>query len=453
MLNAPRERGLASWHVPCSMAPVRPLQALACAAACAAVLTGASTALAQSNIDVANVERANGLRTPTEQAYWISQSDCLDDTFVFPTVIQSAALTGVRSLEIWIAEGSVDCRSVAARENGDVRCDLLETIGTPEDEQDISITAKEIAEVGIGATGCVDTSGDSTSRPVVIWFLLIRSVGDAVAEPDSIAFSLTEVDLLGPPAPTNVESSASDSAIELSYSFINDPDVTGFRYYCDYGQLEALESAAASTSASTSGAGGGGDGGAGAIVPFGGPGTGGAADGGGGAGDGGAGDAGGGGAADAGGAGEGGATIPVIASADAAATTTTTTGGGDICSTTVLVEGQPPNPAWKPCGETETSANEGVARNLKNNRTYALAVAAVDALDNVGVLSEVVCDAPLPVTDFYEGYLDEGGQAGGGICAVALPGVGSRGWIAGTLLLGASAWVLGRRRARRGGHA
>jgi MYXO-CTERM domain-containing protein len=50
---------------------------------------------------------------------------------------------------------------------------------------------------------------------------------------------------------------------------------------------------------------------------------------------------------------------------------------------------------------------------LTNDRTYAVAVAAVDSYGNVGSLSEVTCATPGATTDFWQLYRDSGGQAGG----------------------------------------
>ena len=72
----------------------------------------------------------------------------------------------------------------------------------------------------------------------------------------------------------------------------------------------------------------------------------------------------------------------------------------------------------------EGLADEGLDDGLKNNVRYAVAVAGYDAVGNRGNLSTVVCGTPQQVDDFFEIYRKSGGEAGGGLCACDLPGVG-----------------------------
>jgi hypothetical protein len=53
---------------------------------------------------------------------------------------------------------------------------------------------------------------------------------------------------------------------------------------------------------------------------------------------------------------------------------------------------------------------------------YAVGVAAVDSLGNVGILSPITCVTPAPVFTFWDLYLKDGGLAGGGYCAFRAPG-------------------------------
>lgn len=65
-------------------------------------------------------------------------------------------------------------------------------------------------------------------------------------------------------------------------------------------------------------------------------------------------------------------------------------------------------------GATAESLNGGP---LVNGQRYAVAVAATDALGNVGRLSEPVCEIPELTTDFWDDYRKNGGGAGGGFCS------------------------------------
>ena len=48
---------------------------------------------------------------------------------------------------------------------------------------------------------------------------------------------------------------------------------------------------------------------------------------------------------------------------------------------------------------------------LTDGIVYTTAIAAVDALGNVGPASGVQCASPQPVSDFWDDYVADGGQA------------------------------------------
>lgn len=143
-------------------------------------------------------------------------------------------------------------------------------------------------------------------------------------------------------------------------------------------------------------------------------------------------------------------------------TSSTTTGGGGgdgACASDLLIPGEQLDESALPegvfrCGEStgisdiEVTQINGVP--LVNDQTYVVAVAAYDQSRNIGKLSELACETPRPVDDFYELYRRAGGQAGGGYCSVS--GVLGRPDAAAILaaLLGCSAGALAlRRKARR----
>jgi MYXO-CTERM domain-containing protein len=73
---------------------------------------------------------------------------------------------------------------------------------------------------------------------------------------------------------------------------------------------------------------------------------------------------------------------------------------------------------------------------LRNDVTYAVAIAAQDGLGNAGVASDIQCGTPTELEDFFELYSRYGGPGGGGFCSVS-PGTGG-----GRSGAGASAAVL-----------
>jgi hypothetical protein len=68
------------------------------------------------------------------------------------------------------------------------------------------------------------------------------------------------------------------------------------------------------------------------------------------------------------------------------------------------------------------SATSSAMITLTNFDHYVFGVAAVDQLGNIGPVGNLVCGTPGPIADFWYDYVNDGGQAGGGYCA--LEGVG-----------------------------
>ena len=97
-------------------------------------------------------------------------------------------------------------------------------------------------------------------------------------------------------------------------------------------------------------------------------------------------------------------------------------------------------------GNTATSAT---ISNLNNDVEYVVGVAATDAYGNVGALStfngtDMICQWPQQVTDFFDSYRAAGGEAG---CALDAPEVPSG--AGGSALVFGAALVFALRRRRR----
>ena len=95
-------------------------------------------------------------------------------------------------------------------------------------------------------------------------------------------------------------------------------------------------------------------------------------------------------------------------------------------------------------GNSATAAPN--ALTLKNFDHYVFAVAAVDELGNIGAVGNLVCGTPGPIQDFWFDYVQDGGQAGGGYCAlegVGMPAGGS------CMAIGVGLGAIGFMRRRR----
>jgi hypothetical protein len=89
-----------------------------------------------------------------------------------------------------------------------------------------------------------------------------------------------------------------------------------------------------------------------------------------------------------------------------------------VASSQVLMPGMsPPTDSAYLCGSGQKTSQTANARGLVNGVPYNVAVAAVDTYANTGVLSQLACQVPQPVTGFYKAYRAAGGTAGGGFCS------------------------------------
>jgi hypothetical protein len=91
---------------------------------------------------------------------------------------------------------------------------------------------------------------------------------------------------------------------------------------------------------------------------------------------------------------------------------------------------------------SDKSVGQYQITGLTDGNWYNVVVAAVDGTGNIGPASPQVCDYPAPVSDFWQTYRQDGGQAGA-FCALGTVGAG------GTSLAGVGAVVLGAALARR----
>jgi hypothetical protein len=270
-------------------------------------------------------------------------------------------------------------------------------------------------------------------------------------------------DLVGPSAPTGVRVNAGEERLTLKWSS-SDSETDRYEVFCE----EALEGSAANGGSSgTTGGTAATDGGNAAVAGNGGTagtdtgGTAGTDTGGTAAVAGNGGDAeagadgqtaGGTSGATGGGGTSGSANTSGGGTAGATGGTTASGGSGgrnntNACSAATLRPGARP-PAALRRGRTSSGAGQGTtgsATGLKNFVRYACGVAALDESSNVGVLSELRCETPIEVTDYFEAYRRAGGTAGGGYCSFGQQPSGS--WS----LLGLAGLALAARRFRRAG--
>jgi len=392
-----------------------------------------STGRARADLKVteAGVVRSVSDRDSGHFPLYVSRSDCTDgDVFTFPVTVTNFKSSDV--IEAWAGEGSADCTTVQNRQTMPICKKIVSKTGTAVQNGVVNFDIKSstLAESLDGVSDCKDSNGSSSARKVNLYFLLITQANEDVVAPNFALWDKTQVDLVGPEAPTQVEAKPAENGLSLEWNQTEGNDVTGYRLYCEPAGAAAAGGAggagsSSSTSASTTTGAGGGGGGAGGA----------------------AGGAGG----SAGGAGGGSAGSTSASSASSAGGGAAGGSGSGDCTSSVLEPGKLPPDGVKERTEVEKTG-EGLAGGLSNGTRYACGVVAIDALKNEGPLSELSCGVPEPVDDFFELYRRYGGEAGGGFCDCEAPGAGrSPAGLAGVGCLFALVLVARRRRRSRSG--
>ena len=87
-------------------------------------------------------------------------------------------------------------------------------------------------------------------------------------------------------------------------------------------------------------------------------------------------------------------------------------------------------------------------KNLENDVEYTLVMVAVDNDGNLSTPTDAIAGTPVPTVDFYNEYVNEGGQAVGGYCAVVRGAARPAAFVC--LMLGAAIAWASLRRKRRG---
>lgn len=380
------------------------------------LLAWGGSAWAQSvAINEGSIQRSAGFRSSSLNPLWISRADCLaNDVFNFPLTVSSYQNY---QLEVWAGGGSADCRTLEARAGASPQCwKVWQGVPTSTGTnvvirtQDIVAQNKPNDAVNGPNTGNEDdcTAEDGTvSAPqaVTLYFMFVDATSQ---EQVGGAAWATKFDLVGPTAPTGVTTGIGDTLLVLEWKQSKDTDLAGYNFYCDpipgeEGDNTNVVTFAADASLDLN------------LPDACDPETG-TCD------DAGADDA----SAD-------GATSDAAATTDAAADATTS--GGSACPTNVLFEGDIPDEKYR-CGSG--SGTSGRVTGLQNGVRYSVAVAAIDGVGNSGKLSNVTCQSPSPVDDFFKVYRDAGGQGGGGFCSV--PGaIGHGAGLSGLALIVAAA--------------
>jgi hypothetical protein len=352
-------------------------------------------------ITAKNVKRS---RKPANdgQPWAINYQDCVNNV-EFTFSIAFSNVTTDLSFAVWTgsAGSGYDCSQPSQRTVAGSDCRTLVPPG--EVKRQVMLTAQQLVSDN-GVDGCEQ---DITDRKVNLYFALVDSDGNppggATANSSCSGWCSKwdeiEIDLRGPSQPSNVSAGVGENMLLINWKASGNKDIDSYRLYCypaprdaststaSYRPLADGQGQAGSTST------GGSETGTGATA--------------------GAGQAGSANLSGAGGVSSGGQLGSGGQQGAADASTTTTA----ACDSGPLAAGQRPDEAYR-CGSVQgATASRANAKGLSNGVEYAVGVAAVDTVGNVGDLSEIACGTPHVVDDFFEVYRREGGNGGGGYCA------------------------------------
>lgn len=360
------------------------LARLAAVAAFSITALGANTASAANiAIDMTGVKQDPSNHPQNLNPFYISQADCSGGAkLTFPVSIMNRPSSA--QFEVWAGSTCDQAMSRTSTSTTVVCKKLTASVPDINNGGNVVIASADIANAVPGVASCVDSGSQTAGTKITLYFMLITNENTENVDATNVASFTTTVDLLGPTAPTGVTIKAGGEVLILDYTLPTDSDINAFYAYCDSG---------------------------GAVVtPDGG------ADGG-----------------DAGTMMSGGAPVCV--------------GDAGACSGgSVLTAGQIPSTKYQVGNAGNKSSTEVVASGLTDGTCYECGVAAIDTLGNAGPLSTVLCSTPEPINDFYQLYVDAGGQAGGGFCSFSDPEQTAPLFAVSTGILG---FALAARRRRR----
>jgi hypothetical protein len=368
----------------------------------AVVIALAPAAHATITINQNLIQHTKPTHTDAVTRLYISRSDCAgDDALQFSLSLQDFA--GVGGLQVWVTDASADCSLDTARNSDSATCWKVY------DNANLTVTYPATIRVqdmvkGRAAMGRAGTSADcdapaigsgSALQQITFYFMLVN--GNTLV--GSATNWSTKIDLNGPSAPTGLSLGKGGTLLKVGWNpALTDPDVAGYRVYCDSRTIfEGITDPA-------------GDAGSGAT-PDGSNSTTCSSDAGADAADG---------ADDADAEGDS-AAQGCDGSSASSADSSGSDNGSSVCKSS-LPAGKIPTSALSALVCATSAGNQSgsaTVTGLTNGQVYNVAVAAYDLVGNSGPLTSVVCDAPEPVYGFAEAYGQNGGAAGGGFCSLA----------------------------------
>jgi hypothetical protein len=374
---------------------------------------------------------------------WVSYGDCEANLVLrFPLALSGFAAAD--DLQVWVSSSSGECISQASRTNG--ACGKIYDVGAAASAAgtiNVPVWVRDVVGYTRAESAC-HTQLDDNPVDYYIWFLAVNTQTQAV-DGTPYQYSLM-TDLVGPPPPGVFSGSlqVSDGSLNLSWSPSSDVNVQGYNIYMDpaAGPQPNAPTPLSECDASASG-----------VLSY-------CPEGGAAPGDVDASDDG---AAD--GAAEGGVPADAATAEDASCTTpnpgTSSNPCQTQCSSGALISTNSFTNVTNGGGVTsvgrsfliQSIAGSGSSSysigNLVDGTEYNVVISSYDSVNNVGPPTGELCDTPTTLNDFFRGYRQAGGSAGGGFCTLENAGAPVGTGVAGLAIAAAVTGAAVRKRRRR----
>ena len=376
-------------------------------------------------------------RSASKYPDWVNYADCASNVLLhFQLAVSSIPTNG--SLQVWA--GTDDCTKTEAR-TGDTTRTCWPVSSTLSNTQNVSVDVqsqhiveylgktasdkpKTFADLSTTPSADVCTSTSNGATAVKLWFMFTDGSGNLLGTALSWP---TSIDVVGPEAPTVVTPSAGDGAVNVSWT-VSDAvsDVAEYVVYCKAQASSASDAGTTSSDAGTD---------SGTSV----------AD-----------------ASTTADAGETAADAGATATDAGSDSGTAIDAGTDAGSDAGTVSGTCVAP-WSPepssplsasfltsinayeCGRVGGAARSSRVAGFSYGVAVAVAVAAVDTVENMGGIRAGGCATPVRTITFWDRYEDAGGDAGS--CSFRAPAVSGNGLCV-TALVGIAAALRLRRKGR-----
>ena len=234
VLNVPAD-------LPMPAAIFRVLRPLVVALACVLIPVSARAQAAPTiTLPLAGtIHRDQKIRPTGQQPYWVSRADCLaEDNFYFTVTL---ANYGGLTLQVWAANGGVDCQPVEQRQGTAAQCWNVYSAAAQVQVTTVKIKATDIVARAIPGmpppSTAVHDICTSTTTPkgqqLSLMFMFVSSGAQIAPGSTPQIWKDIGYDITAPSPPTNIKASPGETRLHMSWTQNQDSDTFLYQFYCD----------------------------------------------------------------------------------------------------------------------------------------------------------------------------------------------------------------------------